>query len=218
MHFAPSLEVFYEPRKPRYCTSCSHHVLRIKVLVRLGLSGLFPSAEHGTLCVCRTVSLRILSLNSWSRGTQIGTVSNEATSEMGYPAWPAGCTCFYSIGRFLYLAHKQEAGFVGRIVCRFPFLFYPSGAICQSPSLEQEPSFPFVYPPKNRRLYFLFNYLLRAIHLSRSLMELTLPPPTRQSRPALSSCLVIRETPVEGYCSKGLMHRQVNTETLCSFS
>ena len=30
-----------------------------------------------------------------SRGTQhfTGTVSNEATSEMGYPAWPAGRTC-----------------------------------------------------------------------------------------------------------------------------
>ena len=29
------------------------------------------------------------------RGTQhfTGTVSNEATSEMGYPAWPAGRTC-----------------------------------------------------------------------------------------------------------------------------
>ena len=32
----------------------------------------------------------------YSRGTQhfTGTVSNEATSEMGYPAWPAGRTCF----------------------------------------------------------------------------------------------------------------------------
>ena len=31
----------------------------------------------------------------YSRGTQhfTGTVSNEATSEMGYPAWPAGRTC-----------------------------------------------------------------------------------------------------------------------------
>jgi len=31
------------------------------------------------------------------RGTQhfTGTVSNEATSEMGYPAWPAGRTCIF---------------------------------------------------------------------------------------------------------------------------
>ena len=36
-----------------------------------------------------------LFLNYVCRGTQhfTGTVSNEATSEMGYPAWPAGRTC-----------------------------------------------------------------------------------------------------------------------------
>ena len=34
-------------------------------------------------------------LNCDSKGTQhvTGIVANEATSEMGYPAWPAGRTC-----------------------------------------------------------------------------------------------------------------------------
>ena len=34
-------------------------------------------------------------LKTSSRGTQhfTGNASNEATSEMGYPAWPAGRTC-----------------------------------------------------------------------------------------------------------------------------
>ena len=40
-----------------------------------------------------------MSFSSHSRGTHhvTGTVSNEATSEMGYPAWPAGRTCFVVI-------------------------------------------------------------------------------------------------------------------------
>ena len=41
------------------------------------------------------------------RGTQhfTGTVSNEATSEMGYPAWPAGRTCEFS---FLSAWHEAK--------------------------------------------------------------------------------------------------------------
>ena len=35
--------------------------------------------------------------STYCRGTQhiTGTVSNEATSDMGYPAWPAGRTCIF---------------------------------------------------------------------------------------------------------------------------
>ena len=42
-----------------------------------------------------------------SRGTQhfTGTVSTEATSEMGYPAWPAGRTCSV----FHKLSHHSSA-------------------------------------------------------------------------------------------------------------
>ena len=37
----------------------------------------------------------VLLITMFSRGTQhfTGTVSNEATSEMGYPVWPTGRTC-----------------------------------------------------------------------------------------------------------------------------
>ena len=48
------------------------------------------------VCVCNIWTDVILKLPLFScRGTQhfTGTVSNEATSEMGFPAWPAGRTC-----------------------------------------------------------------------------------------------------------------------------
>ena len=46
------------------------------------------------MCVTLGVIGMLLHL-FYCRGTQhfTGTVSNEATSEMGYPAWPAGRTC-----------------------------------------------------------------------------------------------------------------------------
>ena len=69
-----------------------------------------------------------------------GTVSNEATSEMGYPAWPAGCTGFYSIGRFSCLL---QTGRVRRQTClSVLFLFLPYWSD-SSVSLEQEAPVPF---------------------------------------------------------------------------
>ena len=52
--------------------------------------------EHLNRCKTSTVFLIC-------RGTQhfTGTVSNEATSEMGYPAWPAGRTCNFRIFRHM---------------------------------------------------------------------------------------------------------------------
>ena len=88
-------------------------------------------------------------------------MSTEATSDMGYP-WPAGCTCF--------MPRPQTAGFVGRLGCRFLFLFYPNGVIRQSRSLEQEAPFPFRLPYLKQEALFPF-YLL--VHLSRSIMEPT---------------------------------------------
>ena len=44
--------------------------------------------------VCQTPSLGVLTKFLTVGGQRFtGTVSNEATSEMGFPAWPAGCTC-----------------------------------------------------------------------------------------------------------------------------
>ena len=48
------------------------------------------------MCVCVEHLNRCkTSIGFACRGTQhfTGAVSNEATSEMGYPAWPAGRTC-----------------------------------------------------------------------------------------------------------------------------
>ena len=47
------------------------------------------------VCVCGVTECPVTNLFFVSRGTQhfTGTVSNEATSEVGYPAWPAGRTC-----------------------------------------------------------------------------------------------------------------------------
>ena len=63
-------------------------------------------SEQVCVCVehlkrCKTsygsnlVDFRFFAVTSYLQGTQhfTGTVSNEATSEMGYPAWPAGRTC-----------------------------------------------------------------------------------------------------------------------------
>ena len=54
--------------------------------------------EVWVVCVCVCVTLGVIGMLLhlfYCRGTQhfTGTVSNEATSEMGYPAWPAGRTC-----------------------------------------------------------------------------------------------------------------------------
>ena len=45
---------------------------------------------------CLSFSHSFVSFHHVSRGTQhfTGTVSNEATSGMGYPVWPTGRTCF----------------------------------------------------------------------------------------------------------------------------
>ena len=55
------------------------------------------------VCVCVEHLNRCKTFNPYchSRGTQhfTGTVSNEATSEMGYPAWPTGRTCNFRIFR-----------------------------------------------------------------------------------------------------------------------
>ena len=60
-------------------------------------------SEFGSVCVCVwNIWIDVkLPINFNSRGTQhfTGTVSNEATSEMGYPAWPAGRTCNFRIFR-----------------------------------------------------------------------------------------------------------------------
>ena len=63
----------------------------------------FPWKGSLRVCVCVCVSSSVpksdsqngLEAITHSRGTQhfTGTVSNEATSEVGYPAWPAGRTC-----------------------------------------------------------------------------------------------------------------------------
>ena len=56
-------------------------------------------SHKGQVCVSSSVpksdSQNGLEAITHSRGTQhfTGTVSNEATSEVGYPAWPAGRTC-----------------------------------------------------------------------------------------------------------------------------
>ena len=79
------------------------------------------------------------------------------------------------------MPRPQTAGFVGRLGCRFLFLFYPNGVIRQSRSLEQEAPFPFRLPYLKQEALFPA-YLLGSIHLSLSNMELSLPLPTRQSR------------------------------------
>ena len=63
-------------------------------LVEFPLCGSCPP-HRGLVCVNRPGTRTL------SRGTQhfTGTVSNEATSEVGYPAWPAGRTCL----SFLFL-------------------------------------------------------------------------------------------------------------------
>ena len=60
----------------------------------------------GRVCVTLGVIGMLLHL-FYCRGTQhfTGTVSNEATSEMGYPAWPAGRTCEFS---FLSAWHEAK--------------------------------------------------------------------------------------------------------------
>ena len=67
-------------------------------LVEFPLCGLCPP-RRGFVCVNRPGTRTL------SRGTQhfTGTVSNEATSEVGYPAWPAGRTClsFFFLTVFL---------------------------------------------------------------------------------------------------------------------
>ena len=59
------------------------HLNRCKTSIRCFGALLFDLNFHGFL------------FSISRRGTQhfTGTVSNEATSEMGYPAWPAGLTC-----------------------------------------------------------------------------------------------------------------------------
>ena len=62
------------------------------------------------VCVCVCVTLGVIGMLLhlfYCRGTQhfTGTVSNEATSEMGYPAWPAGRTCEFS---FLSAWHEAK--------------------------------------------------------------------------------------------------------------
>ena len=74
-----------------FCLLCAHtYTFALTLALRL------PSGRR--VCVCAPCSHRV-SFDFFrfvlSRGTQhfTGTVSNEATSEMGYPAWPAGRTC-----------------------------------------------------------------------------------------------------------------------------
>ena len=87
------------PKKPRGSGACVNHLNRCKT--SSGLVGILST----------TVGSQILSVGIGClvcRGTQhfTGTVSNEAASEMGYPAWPAGCTCnvIISISVFLSMA------------------------------------------------------------------------------------------------------------------
>lgn len=45
------------------------------------------------ICVCTSVLFGLLTRSSsWTQHFTL-TLPNEATSEMEYPAWPAGCTC-----------------------------------------------------------------------------------------------------------------------------
>ena len=102
----PSQQI--EPSDARFASSkkapwqrgvCVNHLNRCKT--SSGLAGILSI----------TAGSQILSVGKgWlvCRGTQhfTGTVSNEAASEMGYPAWPAGCTCnvIISISVFLSMA------------------------------------------------------------------------------------------------------------------
>ena len=60
------------------------------------------------------------------RGTQhfTGTVSNEATSEMGYPAWPAGRTC-----SFFHKLLRQSSAFCFMVL----HVFHPTNRFFQQP-------------------------------------------------------------------------------------
>ena len=60
------------------------------------------------------------------RGTQhfTGTVSNEATSEMGYPAWPAGRTC-----SFFHKLFRQSSAFCFMVL----HVFHPTNRFFQQP-------------------------------------------------------------------------------------
>ena len=70
-------------------------MLRTQCTFDSSLSSCVLASPRGGVCVC--VPLKITGIRlacepsfSFSTGTQhfTGTVSNEATNEMGYPAWP----------------------------------------------------------------------------------------------------------------------------------
>ena len=106
--FSPSLPFLRSPLGS-LLSNCSSHlhfhftfiVFHLHLHLMAGTS-VFPP-HFGGVCVCvkhlnrcKTSIRFVCSVLHVSRGTQhfTGTVSNEATSGMGYPAWPAGRTCF----------------------------------------------------------------------------------------------------------------------------
>ena len=87
---SPSPPALFWPFARRWCPLFSSSCLS-------GLTRPWPGVCV-CVCVCNIwidVKLLFFLFSPSSRGTQhfTGTVSNEATSEMGYPAWPAGRTC-----------------------------------------------------------------------------------------------------------------------------
>ena len=95
-HFCPVVFLFMSSS---FCPCCAH-------ICTLVLALILPPL--GEACVCNPWNHRdpfglflLFVFSFCCRGTQhfTGTVSNEATSEMRYPAWPAGRTCDFPLFR-----------------------------------------------------------------------------------------------------------------------
>ena len=98
------------------------------------------------VCVCNiwTDVKLLMEFYSICRGTQhfTGTVSNEATSEMGYPAWPAGRTCIFSLQFWLtwHAAKPRTAQlyFHFTVVAIWNYCWsFTIGSVASEPSSEQ---------------------------------------------------------------------------------
>ena len=96
--FSPSLFFCVPLLVSRLSNSSSHlhfHLIFIPFSSLSSYHSSGPELSHPASAGCVCVKHLNRCKTSVGRGTQhfTGTVSNEATSEMGYPAWPAGRTC-----------------------------------------------------------------------------------------------------------------------------
>ena len=118
------------------------------------------------VCIIWTDVKLLIGFSLICRGTQhfTGTVSNEATSEMGYPAWPAGRTCIFSL-QFWLTWHAAKPR-TAQLYFHFTVVaIWNQFWLFTINSAASEPS--SVFSPKPcRRQYSWFSGLFRRNHVA----------------------------------------------------